>query len=560
MSRSIKVFFVFFIINKIFSFGQSSQDSLNLKSFDELFELYNNESNFKKSEFYLKVWINKAKKEKDSLNLLTGYEIASLLYEKDPKRLVYLDSILLISLKNDKLSEYSASAYRMKGEYYYEKRKFKKELKNYLLAKKYVEKTNNKTLSFFIEYDIGLVKDRNGEHEEAIEIHKKNFNFSKSQMKYKFNYIYLQSIYAMANSYNYLNQLDSASFYNELGYKEAIKLDEPNERYYFILSQGITHFFDQKFKIAIDSLTKASVHFTDNKDMPNSSEAYYFLAKSYKMIGQNSLAIKYFKKVDTIFKSTGDLLPIIRDTYHQLINYAENNNNLKQQIDYTNQLIKLDSILYTNEIYINKNLIKEFDIPRLISNKEKLINDLKFKEKKSKLLFVILITLIVLFIYISALQFYKRRFYKRKFEEIIANAEDKKVDLEVKPQGIKVPEEIVNLTLSRLDDFEKNRKFTNKNLTLNLLAKDLDTNTNYLSKVINHFKGKSFSNYLSDLRINYIIVRLKEDSNLRKFTIKAIAEEAGFNNSESFSKAFFKIKGIKPSYFLRELDKLKDSK
>ena len=42
---------------------------------------------------------------------------------------------------------------------------------------------------------------------------------------------------------------------------------------------------------------------------------------------------------------------------------------------------------------------------------------------------------------------------------------------------------------------------------------------------------------------------------LRKYTIKAIAGEFGFNTSESFSKAFYKKHGIYPSYFLSRLEK-----
>ncbi|QTD36723.1 AraC family transcriptional regulator [Polaribacter batillariae] len=85
-------------------------------------------------------------------------------------------------------------------------------------------------------------------------------------------------------------------------------------------------------------------------------------------------------------------------------------------------------------------------------------------------------------------------------------------------------------------------------------AKDLNSNTNYLSKIINHYKGLSFSNYLNTLRINFIISELKVNSLYRKFTIKAIAEEAGFNNPESFSKAFYKITNVKPSFFMKQLE------
>ncbi|NVK53168.1 MAG: AraC family transcriptional regulator, partial [Flavobacteriaceae bacterium] len=45
------------------------------------------------------------------------------------------------------------------------------------------------------------------------------------------------------------------------------------------------------------------------------------------------------------------------------------------------------------------------------------------------------------------------------------------------------------------------------------------------------------------------------DRQFRKYSVKAIAHEVGFNTAESFSKAFFKFAGIKPSYFIKELNK-----
>jgi AraC-like DNA-binding protein len=48
---------------------------------------------------------------------------------------------------------------------------------------------------------------------------------------------------------------------------------------------------------------------------------------------------------------------------------------------------------------------------------------------------------------------------------------------------------------------------------------------------------------------------LKEDKKMRKYNLQAIAIECGFNSAESFSTAFFKKTGIKPSFFIKELDK-----
>ncbi len=431
-----------------------------------------------------------------------------------------------------------------------------------MLAKKYADRAKIPIMSFFIEYNIALIKDRNGEHEEALEMHKKNFIYAKNEMRGNFKHSYTQTIYALGNSYNYLNKLDSAIFYNKLGYKEAINLNISDQKYFFILNQGITHYLKGEQNIALDSLLKASLFFKRIKDLPNSSEAYFYLAKSYEKIGNKEKSINYFQKVDTIFRKTNDLLPVLRETYRQLISHSEKEENLRSQIDYTNQLIKLDSILYTNEIFVNKNLIKEFDIPRLISNKEKLIKKLQKKSKKSTMYVVTLIIVITIFIGISYYQFYKKKFYKKKFNEIISDKDIKKINSEKDKIGvytntnINVPEEIVVDILDKLHKFEINKDFIVRKITLSSLAKQFDTNTNYLSKIINFYKKTSFSNYLNSLRINYITEKLKVDTTLRKFTIKAIAEKAGFSNSESFSKAFLKTNGIKPSYFLRELDKI----
>ncbi len=114
---------------------------------------------------------------------------------------------------------------------------------------------------------------------------------------------------------------------------------------------------------------------------------------------------------------------------------------------------------------------------------------------------------------------------------------------------------MINEVLLKLDLFEKNKAFLEKGITLNSISKDLDTNSSYLSKIINHYKDQSFSNYLNNLRIRYAIYELKNNSRFRNYTVNAIAQEVGFNTAESFSKSFFKEKGIYPSYFIKELNK-----
>ena len=548
-----RVLFIVLILNFSFSYGQSEMDTLSNKSYDELFEIYNNESNIEKSDFYINIWIKKAKDENNLPQLFTGYEIASFLY-KDDRALKYLDSILSISLEEKSYDSQSAAAYKMKGEYFYIKRDFKRELENYILAKKYANNSGHIILGCLLEYNIGLVKNRLGEHSEALEIHKNNYPLIKKHLKGKANYSYLHSIYAIANSYNYLRKLDSAEYYNNLGVKESLKLNDNENINFFTLNQGVTHYYLKQYNSSIDSLTKVSEYFKAKKDSPNASESFYFLGKSYEKIKKFTLAKKYFKKVDSIFRQTNDLLPVLRGTYQYLIDVSEKNNNLKDQIDYTKQLIKLDSILYTNEIYINKNIIKNYDIPKLISKKEVILQKMKEKDSLFQTTLILVSTVICILIIFLINQNKKRKLYKIRFEEILNTNSNSNSNSNSNKKKIDIPDEIIDNVLKALSSFEKKQLFI-KNITLNALAKEFETNSNYLSKIINQYKNTSFSNYLSTLRIEYIINKLKTDATLRKFKIKAIAKEAGFNNSESFSKAFEKINGIKPSYFLRELDK-----
>ena len=99
----LKIIFVF-LLSTSFSFGQNGIDTLYNKDFDELLDIYNSESSFKKSEHYVKVWLKKAKNENDIPQILIGYEIASLLYNNE-KSLKYYDSILSISLTDKKYNE-----------------------------------------------------------------------------------------------------------------------------------------------------------------------------------------------------------------------------------------------------------------------------------------------------------------------------------------------------------------------------------------------------------------------------------------------------------------------
>ena len=120
-----------------------------------------------------------------------------------------------------------------------------------------------------------------------------------------------------------------------------------------------------------------------------------------------------------------------------------------------------------------------------------------------------------------------------------------------------ISKDTVSYILDELRRFEQNHEYLQSDLTLSLLAKQINSNTRYLSKVISYHKQKTFIQYINDLRVKYAVDRLKTDEHFRKYTLYAIANELGFKKTESFTKAFKKVTGITPAYYIRELKKEK---
>ena len=114
-------------------------------------------------------------------------------------------------------------------------------------------------------------------------------------------------------------------------------------------------------------------------------------------------------------------------------------------------------------------------------------------------------------------------------------------------------EEIKIVLLRRLQNFEDRQQFLDAELSLFSLAKDLNTNSAYLSRVINESKKMNFSSYINELRIEYLIKKLADDTQLQYYKIQALGEEVGFKRAYSFSKAFERKVGEKPSEYLKQL-------
>lgn len=113
-----------------------------------------------------------------------------------------------------------------------------------------------------------------------------------------------------------------------------------------------------------------------------------------------------------------------------------------------------------------------------------------------------------------------------------------------------IPKEMEDIILEKLNNFENTTNFTNQDTSLSRLALQMDTNTKYLSEVVNFHKGKNFNLYINELRVNYIIDKLNNDPTYLQYKISYLAEDSGFSSHSVFAIVFKQVTGISPTNFI----------
>lgn len=149
-------------------------------------------------------------------------------------------------------------------------------------------------------------------------------------------------------------------------------------------------------------------------------------------------------------------------------------------------------------------------------------------------------------------------FVKRKLPA--KNMEEKIDDTETEPQpisGVKKPSmlspEKESELLEKLQVFEDSKLYLSKQISLPLLATELETNIKYLSEIIREKKNKKFNAYINNLRIDYIISQLQSDPVYLQYKVSHLAEITGFSSHSAFTSVFKTITGISPNEFIQQL-------
>lgn len=535
---------------------QESKEDLTRLDFKELKSNINKHyKDSGKVTRYAEAFFLKAKKLKDTNNLAIGYYYRKNSGGKYKNRVDLYDSI--ISLESGITSKtIIPTVYHDKGNYYQDHFHYDKALTNYLKALSYLKNGESERLIFSSNLQIANIKLRIGQNQEALEILKKSYRKAqKNNYRKKYSSNYNATLLALSNAYRKSHYNDSALAYIKIGIQENI---DTNKNYYFrfLLVERLIE-LEKTYNPSVFTKTKKIITYLDSintttqvNENINISLAYYHIGNAHIKNENYDKAITNLLKMDTAIGNSPDILPETIKGFHYLKEYYKKEGNPEKGLEYANKIIQFDSIFNTHYKNIDQDIKREFDIPFATE-------EARHTTDKLRIVIIILISIGIIASIILILQLIQKNKYKKRFkqlvEETIPHTTQKQSNIGSEKPNI--PEEIFIKVKKCLEVFEKEKQFLDKTINSTKLAKNIGTNGPYFSKAFKYLKNESFNVYLRDTRLDYAIERLQDDSMFRKYTIKSIAHESGFNNPESFSKYFYKKYKIYPSFFIKQLEK-----
>lgn len=429
-----------------------------------------------------------------------------------------------------------------------------------LIEKQQVLTSYDKTQEGYVKrvlidkYNMALIKKALGLNDEAISILKdtdriyegfgdivllkrnKSMLLNASSALNTLGDIYLES------SKKSSKYLDSARSSYTKAYNVARKFNPPHENTetLYQLRLATVLIKEEEFSNALDLVNR----YSKNQKLYNSTQninylkaiIFYNLNQADSSIHYCSNFLSYERQTASTESNKIAILNILAEAYKSV-----------QKIDsaYKYSALAMDELNDLNQKRSeanNSNYLYDFNKVRTL-NKRILFQE---KEKKNRLIFFF--CLIATSLLIVTYYMYRKR---KKQTNLL---DDIKHQVSPIKKEYSINEGLENEIMAKLLKFENSHAYLDQRLSLQTLAKSFNTNSSYLSSIINEKKGKHFKQYIGELRIDYLVETLKSTPKLREYTIQALAQEVGYTNASSFTRAFKKHIGMTPSDFLKSLE------
>ena len=529
-----------------------SKDQLLQLSFDSLDRIENElEYGTMYSKKVFDAHILKAKYAKDTGQLAEAYR-KRVWGEDFALAIKYVDSAIGISTGVHE-KRFPSKLHYTKGGLLYEADRPDEAVREFVTAYEFAKKANDYERIVDCFNAIAIIKGEYGHQERAISLLRLSLDYLNTYEGKIDNYdlTKLITLDNIARCYLQIKKIDSSRHYAQQGLALSSQMKDLDTYQSLSALYAQINYYDGNYIKSKDTLLK---YVKGTGDLSHADRLFY-LGMIEGKIGNSAKKRTYFKRIDSLLNRNGyPLMDNVKEIFQFLLKDAISKDEEPMVKNYADRLVYYDSILTTAEKEIRSILWTEFDLPEQEASKKVLSDEIQKKEGTIRnyiLLSILLISLL-------ALYFIKYSRTQKKLREVM----DQDVEpLKRHPQKddiaqMDIDPEVVQSTLEALDKWETNLGYLDQKTSQNSLASDLNTNTTYLSKIINTYKGQTFSNYIKDLRVTYAINHLKENPHIidTHSTIQ-IAEMFGFSSLDVFARAIKSKIGVTPAVYFRKLKK-----
>lgn len=323
---------------------------------------------------------------------------------------------------------------------------------------------------------------------------------------------------------------------------------------------------------SVESACKLSKYLLEQclkNNSPILSNAYRGRAWCFAKNGQNDSAA-YYLQLAAKERESGEKADASPGFYYYMHDIAVLIKNYKLALKYLNKSLVQFRKSYRESVAEELTATRtkfDYDIQKERIKKLKLQNELEHeKVQRQRVVNVFIIVLLIAALFF----FYYRRKQMRNLNAAYKNLVKKnleldKINISLKKlekkrtknnDGINIKdEEKIYVKLKNL--LEEDKIFRQKDLTESKIAEILDTNTTYISSIINNRFGVPFKTLLNKYRIDEArqLLVSKEYSN---YSIEGIASEVGYQSRSAFYQVFKQNTGMTPTAYVKTYKEIED--
>lgn len=448
-----------------------------------------------------------------------------------------------------------ALAFLRSGDIYYWKGHYSKALSLYVQGLKYCEDTKRKEKIIEFYKCFGNVYFMYKDYERAEDYYLKGYSYRK---EYPDNPLTYRLLMNLCHTYYMKGEGQKMKHY----YREALATPHdanPHFTFYERFYQALIDKMDHRYERAKQELS-ALVPYTQKHHLPTqyTCTIYEERYKIYEQEGKRDSMVMEMKRCVEMAERTHQLhlftepLTRLADIYTQrgkstaakhygdryraiadsVFNYKEFGKARREQFEY--EMGKIDRDIAT--------LTATNESDRRVIRMQRII-------VAGALLVVVVVVMLLLVVYRQNRNLRESYHNLYHLNRRMHDMHHQMVEGEGKYVGSRLADDKKQQLIGRINDvMENTQAYASDDFTLDKLAELTESNSKYVSQVINDSYQKNFSNFVNEYRIRLACSRLIDDE-YANYTIRGIGSSVGYRSHTTFVNVFRKITGITPSAY-----------